>query len=102
MAFSSLMSVLESAAPLLEYGCSGSPLVVGDLVVVLPGGGERKSVIAYDRLTGELRWSALDDRQEGDSARGRRQLAERPREVGPVRHLEDLRDGGSASLGLSS
>jgi outer membrane protein assembly factor BamB len=55
--------IKENAAPMLEYGCSGSPLVVDDLVVVLPGGGAGKSVVAYDRLTGEPRWSALDDRQ---------------------------------------
>lgn len=55
--------IKESSAPMLEYGCSGSPLVVDDLVVVLPGGSGGKSVVAFDRLTGEPRWSVLDDRQ---------------------------------------
>lgn len=55
--------IKENAAPMLEYGCSGSPLVVDDLVVILPGASGGKSVVAYDRLTGEPRWSVLNDRQ---------------------------------------
>ncbi|MDG1895867.1 MAG: PQQ-binding-like beta-propeller repeat protein [Fuerstiella sp.] len=42
----------------LSWGRSGSPLIVGDLVVV-PGGGPAGNVstlLAFDRLTGELRW----------------------------------------------
>ncbi len=42
----------------LSWGRSGSPLVTGDLVVV-PGGGPSGNIstlLAFDRLTGELRW----------------------------------------------
>ena len=55
--------IKENSAPMLEYGCSGSPLVVDDLVIVLPGASGGKSVVACDRLTGVTRWSVLDDRQ---------------------------------------
>ena len=39
-----------------DWGVSGSPLVVGEVVVVNPGGPNR-SLAAYDRLTGERRWA---------------------------------------------
>lgn len=45
----------------LDWGVAASPLVVDDTIVVLPGGGNGKSVAAYDRRTGKRRWSALDD-----------------------------------------
>jgi outer membrane protein assembly factor BamB len=32
-------------------------------VIVQPGGSRNKSIVAYDRLSGKLVWSALDDRQ---------------------------------------
>jgi outer membrane protein assembly factor BamB len=47
----------------LEWGMAASPLVVDDKVIVLPGGPDGKSVVAYDRLTGNPIWKALDDRQ---------------------------------------
>ncbi|MEX0702897.1 MAG: PQQ-binding-like beta-propeller repeat protein [Planctomycetales bacterium] len=54
-------NVLDDAgAENLDWGMAGSPLVYDDLVVVAPGGGEGKSVAAYDRITGEKRWSAGD------------------------------------------
>jgi outer membrane protein assembly factor BamB len=42
---------------------AASPLVLHDTVVVLPGGPGGRSVVAYDRLTGQRRWSSLDDKQ---------------------------------------
>ncbi len=45
-----------------RWGLSGSPLVEGDLLIVNSGGGEGKSILALDKKTGELRWSARDDR----------------------------------------
>jgi outer membrane protein assembly factor BamB len=55
-------NILEDAgAPNLEWGMAGSPLVVGGAVIVVPGGGEGRSVAAYDRRTGRRAWSALDD-----------------------------------------
>ncbi len=48
----------------VAWGRSGSPLVLGDVVVV-QGGGPRAdgpvALVAYDRSTGERRWTAGDD-----------------------------------------
>ncbi len=43
------------------YGFGGSPLVVGDLVV-LQIGGEGGSTAAFDVASGELRWRAVEDK----------------------------------------
>jgi outer membrane protein assembly factor BamB len=40
---------------------AAAPLVVGDALVVLPGGARGGSVLAYDLTTGQRRWSALPD-----------------------------------------
>ncbi len=42
----------------IEWGLSGAPLVVNDLVIVIAGGTAGRSVIAYDAATGEQRWAA--------------------------------------------
>lgn len=44
--------------PLPAWGYSSSPLVVGDVVVVLPGQPTGKAAIGYDRNTGERLWAA--------------------------------------------
>jgi outer membrane protein assembly factor BamB len=55
-------NILEDAgANNLQWGMAASPLIVDDTVVVLPGGSEGKSVVAYDRRSGKQAWSALDD-----------------------------------------
>lgn len=41
----------------IEWAMSGSPLVVDDLVVVNPGGGNGQGIAAYDRVTGKRRWA---------------------------------------------
>ena len=46
----------------IQWGMSAAPLIVDDTVVVLPGGANGNSIVAYDRTTGKKRWSALDDR----------------------------------------
>jgi outer membrane protein assembly factor BamB len=51
----------DNQADLLHYGTAGSPLVVGDKVIVQPGGLKGRSVAAYDKLTGKRRWRVLDD-----------------------------------------
>ncbi len=57
-------NILDDArATNLTWGMAASPLVVGDAVIVLPGGGANRSVAAYERKTGRLLWTALDDRQ---------------------------------------
>jgi outer membrane protein assembly factor BamB len=53
----------DNGAPNLSWGMSGAPLVVDDKVIVLPGGPRGKSVAAYNRLTGDPVWTALDDQQ---------------------------------------
>jgi outer membrane protein assembly factor BamB len=45
-----------------SHGVAASPLVMGELLVVLAGGPEGRSLIALDRASGELRWSGGDDR----------------------------------------
>jgi outer membrane protein assembly factor BamB len=57
-------NILEDAgATNLQWGMSAAPLVVGDTVVVLPGGTNGQSVVAYDTRTGKRAWAALNDRQ---------------------------------------
>jgi outer membrane protein assembly factor BamB len=57
-------NILEDAgATNLFWGMAAAPLVVDDTVVVLPGGGNGQSVVAYDRRTGKRAWAALDDQQ---------------------------------------
>src|SRR5262249_53161251 len=63
----------------ITWGMSDSPLVVDDKVIVLPGGSGGKSVVAYNKLTGEPIWKALDDKQSYTSPMlvtlaGKRQL----------------------------
>lgn len=40
------------------YGFSSSPLVLGELAIVYSSGGEGKSVIAYNRVSGDVVWRA--------------------------------------------
>lgn len=57
-------NILEDAeAENLQWGMSAAPLVVDDRVIVLPGGPNGQSVVAYDRRSGARAWAALDDRQ---------------------------------------
>ncbi len=53
----------DNGARNLEWGMAASPLVVDDTLVVLPGGPNGRSVVAYDRRTGVRAWSALGDQQ---------------------------------------
>ena len=45
----------------LTWGMAAAPLIVDDVVVVMPGGSRDRSIVAYDLQTGERRWSALGD-----------------------------------------
>ena len=47
----------EFEAPLPQWGVACSPLVLGDLVIVQPGG-KNASVVAFDKVTGEVKWKA--------------------------------------------
>jgi outer membrane protein assembly factor BamB len=53
----------DSGAKNLQWGMAASPLVVDDTVVVLPGGPNDQSVVAYDRSSGKKAWNALGDQQ---------------------------------------
>jgi len=53
----------DAGATNLPWGMAASPLIVDNTVVVLPGGPNGKSVVAYERRTGERAWSALGDAQ---------------------------------------
>ena len=52
----------DNDADNIRWGVSASPVIAGDLVITVPGGGEGRAVVAYDKRTGEPRWSALSDR----------------------------------------
>ena len=47
----------------LTWAMAASPLVVDDLVIAQPGGGDGWSVVAYSRETGNVVWNVLDDVQ---------------------------------------
>jgi outer membrane protein assembly factor BamB len=55
-------NILDDAdAGNLDFGIAASPLIVGKLVVTTPGGGDGRTIVAYDRASGRVAWSALDD-----------------------------------------
>lgn len=69
----------DANASNLTWGMAAAPLVVDDTVIALPGGRGGKSIFAYDRLTGDVLWSNLDDKAGYVSPQvatlaGRRQL----------------------------
>jgi outer membrane protein assembly factor BamB len=71
--------LLENQAENLSWGMAASPLIVDDKVIVLPGGSGGKSVVAYNKLTGDPVWKVLDDKQAYTSPQlatlaGRRQI----------------------------
>jgi outer membrane protein assembly factor BamB len=45
-----------------HWAMAGSPLIVDDKVIVTPGGTNGRSMVAYNRLTGEPVWRSLNDR----------------------------------------
>ena len=49
----------ENGASNLQWGMAASPLVVDDKVVVMPGGSNGRTVVAYDKATGALRWKSM-------------------------------------------
>ncbi len=53
----------DNGAGNLQWAMSGAPLVVDDKVIVLPGGRSGKSVVAYNKETGEPVWKSLNDQQ---------------------------------------
>jgi outer membrane protein assembly factor BamB len=51
----------ENAGRAPDHGIAASPLVVDGLVVVVAGGPNGRSLVAYDAETGEPRWAGGDD-----------------------------------------
>ncbi len=45
-----------------QWAMAGSPLVVEDKLIVTPGGPDGKSIVAYNRFTGEPLWHSLNDK----------------------------------------
>jgi len=69
----------DNQAENIQWGMAASPLIVDDKVIVLPGGPRGKSVVAYDKLTGNPIWKVLNDKQAYTSPQlttlaGRRQI----------------------------
>ena len=73
-------NILEDAGTEnLEWGMSGSPLIVDDRVMVTAAGLSGSALLAYDKASGELLWKALPGKQAYTSLMevtlaGRRQL----------------------------
>ena len=53
----------ENGAENLQWAVASSPLIVDDKVIVLPGGPNGKSVVAYNKTTGAPVWKVQNDRQ---------------------------------------
>jgi outer membrane protein assembly factor BamB len=51
----------DNGASNIPWGMAASPLIVDDKVVVMPGGANGKSVVAYNAQTGAPVWGALGD-----------------------------------------
>jgi outer membrane protein assembly factor BamB len=54
-------TVSELGARVPRWGFATSPLVEGGMVYVMPGGGNGKSLAAFDKATGRLAWASEDD-----------------------------------------
>ncbi|HKH49088.1 MAG TPA: PQQ-binding-like beta-propeller repeat protein [Thermoanaerobaculia bacterium] len=52
--------VKELGSPTPQRGFATSPLVDGDLLLLEAGGTEGRAVVALDKTTGKIRWSALN------------------------------------------
>ncbi|MEO1370638.1 MAG: PQQ-binding-like beta-propeller repeat protein, partial [Acidobacteriota bacterium] len=53
--------VEKVGAVMPRFGFTTAPLVLGDLLVVLTGGGDGRSITAFERETGAVRWSTGDE-----------------------------------------
>lgn len=53
----------DNQASNLQWAMAASPLIVDDKVIVLPGGANNKSVVAYNKITGAPVWKVLSDQQ---------------------------------------
>jgi outer membrane protein assembly factor BamB len=51
----------ENHAEVPPWAVAASPLIVDDKVIVVTGAGSGKTILCYDKSSGEVRWSSLDD-----------------------------------------
>ncbi len=59
--------LLNHNASLPEWGLAGSPLVFEDLVILSVGGRDGNSLVAYDKLSGDLVWRGGNDKAHWSS-----------------------------------
>ena len=52
----------EFGARVPQWGIASSPLVEGDLLLVAVGGSGGRAAMAFDKRSGKVAWSALDDK----------------------------------------
>jgi outer membrane protein assembly factor BamB len=45
-----------------EFGFSATPVVMGEMLVIVAGRGKGKSLVAFNKNSGDVLWTALDDR----------------------------------------
>jgi outer membrane protein assembly factor BamB len=81
----------DSSASNIMWGMSNSPLIVDDKVIVTPGGSGGRSVVAYNKLTGERAWGALDDQTAYTSPMLVQLLGERQLIVVTAKRMAGLR-----------
>ena len=53
----------DNQASNLQWAMAASPLIVDDKVIVLPGGANNKSIVAYNKANGAPVWKTLSDQQ---------------------------------------
>lgn len=53
----------ENGASNLNWAMAASPLIVEEKVIVQPGGSRGRSIVAYHKDTGDVIWTALNDKQ---------------------------------------
>jgi outer membrane protein assembly factor BamB len=53
--------LLENGAPNLYWAQSASPLIVGEQLILVPGGANERSIVAYHKRTGERIWSCRSE-----------------------------------------
>jgi len=52
----------DFGAEVPHYGFSSSPLVEGSMLIAAVGGSEDRSIMAFDKMSGEVLWGAHDDK----------------------------------------
>jgi outer membrane protein assembly factor BamB len=87
-------NILEDAgATNLQWGMAAAPLIVDDTVVVLPGGPNGRSIVAYDKRKGDERLVRAR-RSAGVLFADARHARRRAADPGVRRHAADGRDAG--------